>query len=139
MIPRVLEPHIAWRAADVSDPSRWTVRLDDYDRRELNEALIHAKSVSHDPLEVDRDAFPLPTLSAKLAKIERELIDGRGFVLLRGLVAERYCDDDLTLLYWGIGLHLGDPWPQNKAGLLMADVTDQGRSRSDPKLSLIHI
>jgi hypothetical protein len=67
----------------VSDPSRWTVRLDDNDHRELHEALNHAKSVSDDLLEVDRDAFPLPTLSAKLAEIERELIDGRGFVLLR--------------------------------------------------------
>ena len=130
--PRVLEPHIDWRATDVSDPSRWTVRLDDNDHRELNEALIHAKSVSHDLPEVDRDAFPLPTLSAKLAEIERELIDGRGFILISRLPAERYYDDDLTLLYWGIGLHLGDPWPQNKAGLLMADVTDQGRRRSDP-------
>jgi hypothetical protein len=42
--PRVLEPHIDWRAKDVSDSSRWTVRLDDNDHRELNEALIHAKS-----------------------------------------------------------------------------------------------
>jgi hypothetical protein len=130
--PRVLEPHIDWRATDVSDPSRWTVRLDDNDHRELDEALIHAKSVSHDLLEVDRDAFPLPTLSAKLAEIERELIDGRGFVLLSRLPAERYCDDDLTLLYWGIGLHLGDPWPQNTAGLVMSDVTDQGARRGDP-------
>ena len=131
-LPRVLEPHIDWRAKDVSDPSRWTVRLDDNDHRELNEALIHAKSVSHDLLEIDRGSFPLPTLSAKLAEIERELIDGRGFVLISRLPAERYSDDDLALLYWGIGLHLGDPWPQNKAGLLMSDVTDQGGRRGDP-------
>jgi hypothetical protein len=130
--PRVLESHIDWRATDVSDPNRWTVRLDDNDHRELDEALIRAKSISHDLLEVDRDAFPLPTLSPKLAEIERQLIEGRGFVRLSGLAAERYCDDDLTLLYWGIGLHLGDPWPQNKAGLVMGDVTDQGRRRGDP-------
>jgi hypothetical protein len=36
------------------------------------------------------------------------------------------------MLYWGIGLHLGDPWPQNKHGHVMGDVTDQGRSPADP-------
>ena len=92
--PRILEPQIDWRASDVSDPNRWTVRLDDNDQRELDEALTHAKSVSHDLLDIDRDAFPLPTLSAKLAEIERELIDGRGFVRLSRLAAERYSDDD---------------------------------------------
>ena len=130
--PRILEPQINWRASDVSDPNRWTVRLDDNDQRELDEALTHAKSVSHDLLDIDRDAFPLPTLSAKLAEIERELIEGRGFVRLSRLAAERYSDDDLTLLYWGIGLHLGDPWPQNMAGHVMGDVTDQGRTPGDP-------
>ena len=130
--PRILEPHIDWRASEVSDPNRWTVRFDDDDRREIDAALLHAKAVSHDLLEIGRDAFPLPTLSARLSEIERELIDGRGFVRLSGLSPEHYSDDDLTLLFWGIGLHLGDPWPQNKAGHVMGDVTDQGRRPGDP-------
>src|ERR1700733_343034 len=130
--PRILEPHVDWRAGDVSDANRWTARFDDNDRREIDAALSHAKTISHDLLEIDRDAFPLPNLSAKLAEIERELIDGRGFVRLSGLAPERYSDDDLTLLFWGIGLHLGDPWPQNKAGHVMGDVTDQGRKPGDP-------
>jgi hypothetical protein len=36
------------------------------------------------------------------------------------------------MLYWGIGIHLGDPWPQNAKGHVMGDVTDQGKALSDP-------
>ena len=48
------------------------------------------------------------------------------------LDVDRYGDDDLTLLYWGIGLHLGEPWAQNKHGHVLGDVTDQGKTIDDP-------
>ena len=38
------------------------------------------------------------------------------------------------MLYWGIGIHLGDPWPQNHYGHVMGDVTDQGKRLDDPTL-----
>lgn len=131
--PRVLEPHVNWRAKDVADEGKWTVELNAADHRELDEALHHAKSISNELLHIDREAFPLDGLKAKIAEVERELIDGRGFVRIRGLDAKRYSDDDLTMLYWGIGMHLGDPWPQNKHGHVMGDVTDQGRRPDDPQ------
>ncbi|MDE2463857.1 MAG: TauD/TfdA family dioxygenase [Alphaproteobacteria bacterium] len=127
-----LEPHLAWHHDDVKDPEGWTYHLLAQDLVELDDALAHAKSVSCDLLDLEQVDFPLPTLAHRLTTIERELIDGRGFVRIRGLPVERYSDDDLTLLYWGIGLHLGEPWPQNKHGHLMGDVTDQGKSLSDP-------
>ena len=35
-------------------------------------------------------------------------------------------------IYWGIGMHLGRPWPQNAKGHLLGDVTDQGKAADDP-------
>ncbi|HUD51868.1 TauD/TfdA family dioxygenase [Parvibaculum sp.] len=130
--PRLLEDHINWRSGDVAEPDRWTVNLTDSDARELDHALGVAKARSDNLLDITRDDFPLDGLVPKLADIERELIDGRGFVRIAALDASRYSDDDLTMLYWGIGMHLGDPWPQNKYGHMMGDVTDQGKSRDDP-------
>lgn len=126
-----LETHAAWRHADVADESQWTMVLDDADKAELDVALRHARAKSHDLLQITQEYFPLPTLAAKLKSIERELIDGRGFVRISALDRERYDDDEMTMLYWGIGMHLGDPWPQNKHGHVMGDVTDQGKRRSD--------
>jgi len=127
-----LETHIDWTSKDVADPSVWTVTLSDDDHRELDAALTQAKSASDNLLDIGREHFPLDGLAKKLEGIERELIDGRGFTRISALDHTRYSDDDLTMLYWGIGLHLGDPWPQNAKGHVMGDVTDQGKSVTDP-------
>ena len=130
--PQPLETHIGWQAEDVADPSVWTVELTPADQRELDAALAHAKGISGNLLDIGREAFPLDGLARKLAAIEAELIDGRGFTRISRLDVARYDDDDLTMLYWGIGTHLGEPWPQNKYGHVMGDVTDQGKTRDDP-------
>lgn len=130
--PRILERHCAWRAADVADESTWTERLDAAELEEIDLALRAALEKSDDVLEIDRDDFPLPALSKRLARIERDLIDGRGFVRLRGLDRGRYTQEEMEMLYWGIGTHLGRPWAQNKHGHVLGDVTDQGKGTDDP-------
>lgn len=130
--PRQLERHVSWRARDVSDPEAWTVRLTAADQRELARALKTAKAKSDSLLDISREDFPLDGLVPKLAAMERDLIDGRGFARISALDAARYDDDELTMLYWGIGMHLGEPWPQNKYGHVMGDVTDQNKRPDDP-------
>jgi hypothetical protein len=112
----------------MQDSARWTEQLTAAELREIDEAIAHARSRSGDFLALGKDDFPLPTLAARLGRIERELINGRGFVLIRGLPRERYDNDALCLAYWGIGAHLGRPWPQNHHGHLLGDVTDQGKT-----------
>jgi hypothetical protein len=128
----LLEPAAEWRAADVADSESWTMRLTAADHAELDAALATAKVKSTDPLDIGREDFPLGDLSAKLDGVVDELLDGRGFARIATLDADRYDDEDLTLLYWGIGLHLGEPWAQNKYGHVLGDVTDQGKSITDP-------
>jgi hypothetical protein len=131
----VLEPLEAgaeWRASDIADPALWTYRLTVDDIAELEAALAHARTRCPDVLDITREDFPLPTLAATIRRFEDELIDGRGFQLISGLPAERLGDADASAIYWGIGTHLGQPWPQNKHGHLLGDVTDQGRYPSDP-------
>jgi hypothetical protein len=130
-IPRVLETHAAWQRAQVSDPAAWTETFTDEELSELEQAMQHARGVSDDFLQITRQDFPLPTVAARLQRIEHTLINGRGFALLRGLSRAKYDNDQLCLLYWGIGLHLGHPWPQNKHGHMLGDVTDQGKKRGD--------
>jgi len=130
--PVPLETGAEWRARDIADHSRWTYRLTADDIAELEAALAHAKARCADVLDITADDFPLPTLAATIHRFEDELIDGRGFQLISGLPVERYGDADASAIYWGIGVHLGHPWPQNKHGHLLGDVTDQGRYAADP-------
>jgi len=131
--PRKLDTQVDWHAEDVADPASWTVALTEQDHKELDHALRAAKAVSDNLLDIDRSSFPLDGLAEKIGRMESELIDGRGFVRIAALDTTRYGDDDLTMLYWGIGVHLGDPWPQNKHGHVMGDVTDQGKKSGDPE------
>lgn len=73
-----------------------------------------------------RTDFPLPGLQEKLAAIGREVENGRGFALLRGLPVEAFAESDLRLVFWGLGMHLGIPMSQSKNGEFMAEVRDIG-------------
>jgi hypothetical protein len=128
---RVLETHAEWRRDDVADSSLWTEQFVSAELLELEQAMRHAQTLGDDFLQLTKQNFPLPTVANRLRRIENELINGRGFALLRGLSRQKYSNDELCLLYWGIGLHLGNPWPQNKHGHMLGDVTDQGKTRGD--------
>jgi hypothetical protein len=132
MTREILEPACEWRAEDVADPAAWTEPLSGAEIAEIDAAMAHARAKSSDLLDIEKDDFPLPTLAGRLESVEAELMDGRGFVLIRGLPRERYSNDDMCLAYWGIGAHLGRPWPQNHYGHLLGDVTDQGKTSDDP-------
>jgi hypothetical protein len=132
MTPRVLETGCEWRAADVANPAEWTEMLTPADIAEIDRAIAFARAKSNDLLAIGKDDFPLPELGGKIKRLEKDLMQGRGFVLIRGLPRERYTNDDMCLAYWGIGAHLGKPWPQNHKGHVLGDVTDQGKTLADP-------
>ena len=121
------------RASDVADPAQLDRAPDRRRDRELDAALAHARAQVRRPAR-DRQGRTsrCRRSAARLKRIEHELIDGRGFVLIRGLPRERYDNDEMCLAYWGIGAHLGKPWPQNKHGHVLGDVTDQGKALDDP-------
>ena len=130
--PRVLEPQCEWTSAEVADEEAWTERFDAAEQAELDAALRHALECSDDVLELGRDDFPLPTLHDRLLGIEDDLVNGRGFVRLRGIDRRAYSQTEMEILYWGIGAHLGLPWAQNKHGHVLGDVTDQAKGIDDP-------
>lgn len=125
-----LEPACEWRSSDLGD--RYVYQLTDAHVAELDAALVHAEAHTDDVLDITRDLFPLPTLGAELTRLTRELINGAGVVLIRGLPVDRYSKSRASAIYWGVGIHLGNPWPQNAKGHLLGDVTDQGRAIDDP-------
>ncbi len=129
-----MEVGCEWVAGDFADEASYTEHLTAAELGELDDALRHASARSTDPLDLTRDDFPFPTLAERLRRVEDELINGRGFVRLRGIDRSAYSQDEMELLYWGIGTHLGLPWAQNRHGHVLGDVTDQGRTTDDPEV-----
>lgn len=117
----------AWRGRDLRDhPERWTLRLDAHDNDELRAALAHARARGAAIPGLTRADFPLPGLAPRLATMLDEVMDGRGFVLVRGIAIDRMPVEDAALVYWGIGAHLGEGRAQNAQGDLLGHVTDLG-------------
>lgn len=51
---------------------------------------------------VSRDNFPLPTLGPRLDGISRDVHNGKGFGVIRGLDPQKYSVEDLTVIHLGI-------------------------------------
>ena len=60
------------------------------------------------------------------------MVDGRGFVLLRGLPVDRWPLERTARVYWAIGSRVGVPISQNRVGNLLGHVTDVGGAADHP-------
>lgn len=118
----------AWRGDALGQEGRWLIRLGPAQQREIAAALRHAQGSGVPMLHLTRTEFPLPEMSAMLAGLAAEIRSGLGFCIIRGLDISGYTDDEVGLIFWGLGLYLGNPLGQNPKGDLLGHVFDQGRS-----------
>jgi hypothetical protein len=110
----------------------WIHHLSRENVGELEAAASVATRDGRRLVEIRREHFPLPRLAPVLDAIRRELLGGRGFVLLRGLPLERYSLADAAILFWGLGAHLGTALSQNARGHVLGHVKDLGFDAADP-------
>jgi hypothetical protein len=127
----------AWYGPAWAGRDDWIVRLDDADVAEI-EAALAAWSARADagPAPLEASDFPLPALGPRLAALRAELLDGRGFVLLKGVPVDRWRRRDASLAFIGLGAHLGRARSQNAAGHLLGHVKDVGLSSADPTVRI---
>jgi hypothetical protein len=118
---------MVWRGEDLARAGDWVRAIAPAEVDELDGALRAVQRRGLDWRAVTREDFPIPRLARTLAEVSAELEDGRGLVLLRRLPVERYDEDQLRIVYWGLGLHLGTPRYQNAQGELIGDVRDENR------------
>jgi hypothetical protein len=116
----------AWSGGDFSGSEAWIWRLSALELAELDSAVDRIERRGLDIQDVGRDDFPLPTLAAGLAEVRAELLDGRGFALVRGLPVARMSRARVAAAFWGMGSHLGRALSQNAAGHVLGHVTDLG-------------
>ena len=116
-----------WYGADLERSGDWIRTLDDTARTEIDAALAAVKRRGLSIPGFGRKDFPLDHTLGLLDGIADELEDGRGMVRLRGLPVDRYGEDDLQLIFWGLGAHLGTAVFQNARGEIMGAVRDETR------------
>ena len=118
---------MVWTGEDLRGSADWIRVITPSEVAEIDAAVGAVQRRGLPWPKMTRDDFVVPRLAASLAEVSRELEDGRGLVLLRGIPVERYTEDELRILYWGLGLLLGTPRYQNAQGELIGDVRDENR------------
>jgi hypothetical protein len=121
-----LRTRAAWRGCELRDDSSWIYELKPSQIESLDAALARTKALGRTFPNMRAEHFPIPTLVPMLEGFAQELETGRGFLLLRGLPVERYSEEDINIVYYGIGLNMGLPVRQNPAGHLLGAVMNVG-------------
>jgi Taurine catabolism dioxygenase TauD, TfdA family len=128
--------------APVIDPAGWTAEtlgsVDDFsyiitdrDIDELSAGVAAFRRHGVAIEEVGRDNFPLQRFADILGDVRRELIDGRGIVMLRNFPIERFDRQEQAIAYLGLGSYLGKAMSQNKHGHILGHVKDLGGDYMD--------
>jgi hypothetical protein len=134
--PRPLvEGPSAWIGRDLrAREGEWIYPLSAAEIAEIDSATASARASGLDIAEIGRADFPLPTLGPKLDRMREDILNGRGFVLIRGLQVEGKPITDSAAAYWGIGTYLGNARSQNAKGHLLGHVRDLGLATSNPNV-----
>jgi hypothetical protein len=121
----------AWTGAEMKNrEAEWTYRLSPSEIAELESAAATVRRRDLELAAITRADFPLPTLGPVLDRLRGDIVDGRGFVLLRGLPVEDRPIEESAILYWGLGAYFGSARSQNAKGHLLGHVYDLGAGLS---------
>lgn len=105
-------------------PEEWCYTLSLTDLAEIDAALQHVQAKGLALMNVTQADFSLPTLGPRLKQFTTDVVDGRGFQIIKGLPVHRYTAAESTTVYWGLGTYWGKVVPQNKKAHLIGHVRD---------------
>ncbi|KAL8413139.1 hypothetical protein RB594_004669 [Gaeumannomyces avenae] len=119
-------PTVWHKARFEADPAAWTHRLTEPEIAELGAAADAFIASGTDLTGISKSNFPLPRLGHVLSSLRADLLDGKGFVLLKGFPADAWGPQKTAVGYMGLGTHLGYFVSQNGRGHVLGHVKDVG-------------
>jgi len=123
----------AWYPEDYATSQQWIYQLNAAEIAEIDDAVDRIEARGLAMIDVTKTEFDVPTLAAGLAEITDELMEGRGFALIRGLPVEGrsrerpgfYFQLGAETLILGAGTHTMSPGQLESYRRATADA-DQG-------------
>jgi len=127
----------AWYGPEKAKRDDWAMALSVAEVAEIEAATERLAARDADIATIRAGDFPLPTLAAKLkARVAAEVLNGRGFLLMRGLPVERWSMREAATAFFGLGSHLGRARSQNGKGHVLGHVQDLGLDVADPNVRI---
>ncbi|KZR60054.1 TauD/TfdA family dioxygenase [Pseudobacillus badius] len=119
-----------WKGKELLQDDSWIYYWSKDAIASLENALRHVQEKGLKAPDFTKEDFPIPDLANEIAYFVEELENGRGFLLLRGLPVEQYTDEQASIIYYGLGLHMGTPVTQNVKGDLLGHVKNIGENKT---------
>ncbi len=140
-MPRDLPPEqtneAAWYGPEMARRDDWLMPLDAAEIAEIESAMRPLAVSGAEIATIGARDFPLPVLGSRLkARTIAEVLNGRGFLLLRGLPVERWTMREAATAFYGLGAHIGSARSQNGKGHVLGHVRDLGLKADDPNVRI---
>lgn len=127
----------AWYGPEIAKRNDWIMPLGAAEVAEIEAATKALVARDADIAVLKPQDFPLPTLGATLrSRVDDEVLNGRGFLLLRGLPVERWSMREAATAFFGLGAHIGSARSQNGKGHVLGHVQDLGLDVNDPNVRI---
>ncbi len=132
-LPPEVRDASVWYRSELVHSTDWIVQLTDTEIAEVKTAVQKLEeSYEQQSIDLKAENVPRATLAPRLRGMLDEVMNGRGFVLIRGLPVGRWTKRQAAIAFLVIGVHLGNLRMQNAEGHLLGHVRDMGRSSEDP-------
>ena len=131
-LPPEVRDRAAWYGSELAERMNWIERLSETEIAELENVVQKLEESQVDLASIAANDVQLTTLGPRLQTLLKEVLEGRGFVLIKGLPLERWTKRQAAMALLIVGVHLGQLRMQNAEGHLLGHVRDLGRSSTDP-------
>jgi hypothetical protein len=131
-LPEHIDGPSSWYGPELALCGDWIETLTPAESAEIAAATEGFAARGADIAAMRAEDFPLPGLAPRLARIRRDVLEGRGFALLRGAPVHTVDIRRAAIAFFGIGCHFGNARAQNAQGHVLGHVRDLGRSSADP-------
>lgn len=110
----ILNNEGAWKKSDVVSKDKAALYLKPEHLAAIDELLAKTRHLK--PQEVTREQFDHPVLNVLLKDIYEEIMNRRGFIIIKGITPEKYSEEEFERIYWGFGTHWGTAVVQSPRG-----------------------
>ncbi|EUC30494.1 hypothetical protein COCCADRAFT_7488 [Bipolaris zeicola 26-R-13] len=102
-LPPAVNGSMVWQGKEL-DPSEYVVRLSEGEIRDVRAAIIKFKLTGLSRSDISPETFDLGNaqLASKLSSLSKRIHQGRGLVVLRGLDAAYFNDEEAVIAFAGI-------------------------------------
>ena len=122
----------AWSSADLANNPGWRTDFTDAQIGEIDAAIEHARLTQKPLGALTKADFPLPGLQGEIEEWRHQLNRGLGLKVLSGLPVADWGEENASIFFWCIGLHLGRPGAQNQKGDLLRSCARYRRRSDEP-------